>query len=395
MEKVTVCWLDPGSNQGKIDTISRGYVLDKGDLKDGQQVRIRMSKKKGSKAKIWNAHIIKLVDDDRPREPIRKRRPRRSKEEKLHDHLRECQQRQDEDDFTFDLCPAPPEKRAKRGDRLEEAAVTREKQNEVSERRTDKQRTGTRRVEEADEQLRLEEEEPLNDLENLSGEQMILEEEEQRLNGLEDDQRRMNQENRRNELKRLEEEQTRREEEEQIRREEEDLRLNKLKQLEQEQSRLEEEEYRRNELKRLEERNKSQQKRLEEEESRRCEEKRLEEIRQNRMKEEERRRDKRKVEVERKQQEEEWRRREEEWRKKEKEWERKMAIMLAEEKELNEKLENQRYHDKTVHDKTVHDQSMQLFSSPIREQSIDLTVGISQYLTSSPIIPEKKVSTIS
>lgn len=61
---VTVCWQDPGPNQGKIETVMRKYILDKGDLSDGQIVSVQLTRKKsGSRAKVWSAMVIKLTDD--------------------------------------------------------------------------------------------------------------------------------------------------------------------------------------------------------------------------------------------------------------------------------------------------------------------------------------------
>ena len=70
---VQVEWLDSGPSKGKIDTINRRFVIDKGDLTKGQHVSVQMSTKKTSKAKVWKAKVVKTSLDDRPREPTRKR----------------------------------------------------------------------------------------------------------------------------------------------------------------------------------------------------------------------------------------------------------------------------------------------------------------------------------
>ena len=74
MDKIQVIWMDPGPSCGRVDTVSRKFILQEGILFDGQNVKVQLSKKKGSKAKVWNAKVVMMIDDDRAREPSSKRR---------------------------------------------------------------------------------------------------------------------------------------------------------------------------------------------------------------------------------------------------------------------------------------------------------------------------------
>ena len=60
---ITVGWLNPGPSIAKISE-GKEYVLDEGPLTDGQDVSVQLSKKKGSKAKIWRAKVVDLVEDN-------------------------------------------------------------------------------------------------------------------------------------------------------------------------------------------------------------------------------------------------------------------------------------------------------------------------------------------
>ena len=77
---VTVClqstfiWLDKGKSQGKITSIARKFILDEGELLDGQVVAVQMSRRKDSKAKKWAAQVDNMTEDNRPKEPRRKRK---------------------------------------------------------------------------------------------------------------------------------------------------------------------------------------------------------------------------------------------------------------------------------------------------------------------------------
>ena len=72
--------MDVGPSQGKVETIFMKFVIG-GDefLEDGQMVRVQMTRKKASKAKVWNAQIVMLKYDTRPREPPRKRGKKRQR----------------------------------------------------------------------------------------------------------------------------------------------------------------------------------------------------------------------------------------------------------------------------------------------------------------------------
>ena len=66
-EKVSVMWLDSGPSEGRIDTISRKFIVNDNKtekLKDGQLVEVRLSKKKGSKAKAWKARVVMSEKDE-------------------------------------------------------------------------------------------------------------------------------------------------------------------------------------------------------------------------------------------------------------------------------------------------------------------------------------------
>ena len=71
---VTVEWTDPGQSQGKVDKISRKFILNEGKLSNNQEVRVQLSKKRESKARVWNAKVISETLDDRPREPAKRKR---------------------------------------------------------------------------------------------------------------------------------------------------------------------------------------------------------------------------------------------------------------------------------------------------------------------------------
>ena len=70
---VTVRWVDPGLSQGKTDTVARKFIQDEGDLVHGQKVKVQLSRKKGSRAKVWNATVVDQAKDDRAREPPKKK----------------------------------------------------------------------------------------------------------------------------------------------------------------------------------------------------------------------------------------------------------------------------------------------------------------------------------
>ena len=106
VSNVQVLWLDSGPSNGKIDTISRRFVLEKGDLHEGQIVRVRLSTKKCSKAKVWKAKIIKLSEDDRPREALR-RKKKVTTTNNLPAHIRKSLQKLSEDEFCFTTASAP------------------------------------------------------------------------------------------------------------------------------------------------------------------------------------------------------------------------------------------------------------------------------------------------
>ena len=71
---VTVEWTDPGQSQGKVDKISRKFILNEGKLSNNQEVSVHLSKKRGSKARVWHAKVISETLDDRPREPAKRKR---------------------------------------------------------------------------------------------------------------------------------------------------------------------------------------------------------------------------------------------------------------------------------------------------------------------------------
>ena len=96
MDKVQVVWLDTGASCGRVDSVARRFILEEGPLEDGQDVTVQMSRKKGTKAKKWRAKVVMLVEDDRAREPARKKRRTAPPA-----HIQRCQQQQQEDVFTF------------------------------------------------------------------------------------------------------------------------------------------------------------------------------------------------------------------------------------------------------------------------------------------------------
>lgn len=123
---VTVVWLDAGQSEGKVDTISRKFVLDEGDLREGQEVSVQLTRKKGSRAKVWRAKVVGQAADKRAREPpLKKRKP--AAEEKSHGtstqvsrkkkktadgrppaHIRRSLEKLESDNFMFEVAPAPP-----------------------------------------------------------------------------------------------------------------------------------------------------------------------------------------------------------------------------------------------------------------------------------------------
>lgn len=120
---VNVIWLDEGPSEGKISSVARRFNIDEGELEDGQDIRIQMSRRKDSKAKIWNAKVVKLVDDNRAREPGKKKKDtkeiaKNTKPPRLRDpdmllhllsHIRKSMEKQQADDFCFSTeNPAPP-----------------------------------------------------------------------------------------------------------------------------------------------------------------------------------------------------------------------------------------------------------------------------------------------
>ena len=72
---LAVKWIDEGAHFGKTDNIARCFIIDKGELKEGQKVRVQLSKKKGSRAKVWNGEIVAPPNvDKRAREPMKKKK---------------------------------------------------------------------------------------------------------------------------------------------------------------------------------------------------------------------------------------------------------------------------------------------------------------------------------
>lgn len=68
-----------------------------------------MSKKHGSRAKIWHAQVIKLTKDNRPRAPAAKKGKEKDMNAVPAHILSSQQKKKGGDDFQFDLrLPAPP-----------------------------------------------------------------------------------------------------------------------------------------------------------------------------------------------------------------------------------------------------------------------------------------------
>lgn len=105
MPNVSVVWLDPGPSLGRIDSVSRQFILEEGSLEDGQEVRIQMSKKRNSKAKVWRAKVVNLSEQDiRPREP---RKKKKANDQEPPAHIRASMQKMQDDDFQFMIGEAP------------------------------------------------------------------------------------------------------------------------------------------------------------------------------------------------------------------------------------------------------------------------------------------------
>ena len=79
---------------------------DKGELKEGQKVRVQLSKKKGSRAKVWTGEIVAPPNvDKRPREP-KKKKEKGSKNPPAH--IKKVLTQLKEDEFTFSTGSPPP-----------------------------------------------------------------------------------------------------------------------------------------------------------------------------------------------------------------------------------------------------------------------------------------------
>ncbi len=98
MQNVTVAWIETG----EIGQVNRRFILDE---KDGQDVRIQLSKKKGTRAKVWHAKVINLTEDTRPRESTCKkgRKKKQTAQEKSEARILQCQEQQRDDVFEISL----------------------------------------------------------------------------------------------------------------------------------------------------------------------------------------------------------------------------------------------------------------------------------------------------
>ena len=130
MEKIQVVWMDAGPSLGRVDTVARRYVLEDGPLVDGHEVHVQMSKKRGSKARIWNAKVVMLIDNDWAREPVKKRRKR----DITPAHIRRCEEKQAEDQFEFTTGP-PPDSMDKEEQLYDEKLRKRREEDEEWERK--------------------------------------------------------------------------------------------------------------------------------------------------------------------------------------------------------------------------------------------------------------------
>ena len=108
---VTVRWVDPGLSQGKTDTVARKFIQDEGDLVHGQKVKVQLSRKKGSRAKVWNATVVDQAKDDRAREPPKKKKSKKNqqtKEKKPPAHIRRSVENLENDEFEMEIGNVPP-----------------------------------------------------------------------------------------------------------------------------------------------------------------------------------------------------------------------------------------------------------------------------------------------
>ena len=96
---LTVKWIDEGAHFGKTNNIATCFIIDKEEIKEGQKVRVQLSKKKESRAKVWTGEIVAPPNVDKhPREP-----------KKISEaHIRKAQTQFKEDEFTFSTGSPPP-----------------------------------------------------------------------------------------------------------------------------------------------------------------------------------------------------------------------------------------------------------------------------------------------
>ena len=61
---VILRWIDKGKYKDKIEHVDRRFVQNKGVLLVGQEVTVQFTKKKQSRAKIWNVIVEDLGDEN-------------------------------------------------------------------------------------------------------------------------------------------------------------------------------------------------------------------------------------------------------------------------------------------------------------------------------------------
>ena len=86
-------------------------VSSSGELREGQKVRVQLSKKKGSRAKVWTGEIVAPPNvDKRPREPKKKKKEsvKNKGSKNLPAHVRKALTQLKEDEFTFSTGSPPP-----------------------------------------------------------------------------------------------------------------------------------------------------------------------------------------------------------------------------------------------------------------------------------------------
>ena len=80
------------------------FIINKGERREGQKVRVQLSKKKESRAKIWTSEIVAPPNvNKRPRESKKKKKESGKEKGSKNPppHIRKALTQLSEDEFTF------------------------------------------------------------------------------------------------------------------------------------------------------------------------------------------------------------------------------------------------------------------------------------------------------